>query len=124
MTHSTIFTITYITGPDHNLYHYANSVVLPDGYVLPQFGNPSQRRIQLFIFIVGHVGHNNHHEPGRAAWVNTSHYPILWKVNHEGLKVIKVTKGKQYQRVRLRKITDFNTGYLLKLTHEQIVNYQ
>lgn len=55
------------------------SVALPDGYVLAQLCNQPQRRIQLFIFIVGHVGHHHYHEPSRAAWVHTSHYPILWK---------------------------------------------
>ena len=54
-------------------------VALPDRYVLAQFGNQSQRGIQLMIFIVGHVGHNHDHEPTRASRVHTSHYPILCK---------------------------------------------
>lgn len=59
-------------------------VDLPDGYVLAQLGNQPQRGIQLIIFIVGHVGHNNHHEPSRAARVHTSHHPILWEGKPNG----------------------------------------
>lgn len=57
---------------------------LPDGYVLAQLGYQPQRGIQHLIFIVGHVGHDHYHEPSRAAWVHSSHYPILWKGKANG----------------------------------------
>lgn len=60
------------------------SEVLPDWYVLTQLGNQAQRGIQLLIFIVGHVGHNDYHEASRAARVHTSHYPILWRSTTRG----------------------------------------
>lgn len=64
--------------------------------MLSQLGNQAQRGIQLLIFIVGHVGHNYHHEPGRAAWVHSSHYPILRTGKPKGSlqKVITVTECK------------------------------
>lgn len=57
--------------------HITRPVGLPDRHVLAKLGYQTQRGIQLIIFIVGHVGHNHYHEPSRAAWVHTSHYPIL-----------------------------------------------
>lgn len=53
--------------------------VLPDWYVLAELGNQPERRIQPLKFIVGHVGHDHHHETCGAARVHTGHYPILWK---------------------------------------------
>lgn len=73
------------------------SAASPDGDVLTQLGNQPQRRVQLFEFIVGHVGHNYYHEPGRAAWVHTSHYPILRK----GKTVAVLQRSSESHRVRI-----------------------
>lgn len=62
-------------------------ISLPDGHMLTQLGKQPQRWIQLFKFIVSHVGPNHYGEPSWAARVHTSHYPILWKCKSNwGLK--------------------------------------